>query len=148
MQDYKGYAKHIEASEKVYKWIDSRLIPYLKDHPEDQGEIEHIIDYLASPEAPNNIGSMMYDQAKKNAEKWLKTLMKRGANIKETEEDTEVVLDFNDGFKIVKLVGKNAFEREGTLMSNCVASYYGRSDTEVYSLRDKDNMPHCTFEAS
>ena len=30
-------------------------------------------------------------------------------------------------------------------MSHCVASYYGR-DVEIYSLRDKKNLPHCTLE--
>ena len=46
---------------------------------------------------------------------------------------------------MVKLKGKNAFEREGYLMRHCVSSYYGK-DTEVYSLRDKDNNPHATLE--
>ena len=30
-------------------------------------------------------------------------------------------------------------------MRHCVQSYYGK-DVEVYSLRDKDNVPHCTME--
>lgn len=147
MSDYHGYAKHIDAPDKVFKWIDARIIPFLEKNPEDQGEVEHIIDYLSSDDAPNNITAMTYDQAKTNTEKWTKTLIKRGENIKEKPGDTEIVLDFKDGFKIVKLVGKPAFEREGTLMANCVASYFGRKDTEIYSLRDESNMPHCTFEA-
>src|SRR5262249_15447219 len=52
---------------------------------------------------------------------------------------------FKDGFKIVQLVGKNAYEREGYLMRHCVASYHG-SSKEIYSLRDQDDMPHCTME--
>ncbi len=141
MQDYTEYAKHIGAPEKVLDWLKNRL-----GDNGNQEEIEHIIDYLASDEAPNNITAMTYAQAKKNTDKWVKTLMKRGEHIKESPEDTEVFLDFGDGFKIVKLVGKAAFEREGYLMRHCAASYAGRTDTEVYSLRDKDNMPHCTME--
>ena len=30
-------------------------------------------------------------------------------------------------------------------MRHCVASYHG-NNTEIYSLRDKNNMPHCTME--
>lgn len=66
MNDYHAYAKHIEAPEKVSAWITKRVGAYLKDHAEDQGEIEHIIDYLASADAPNNITAMTYEQAKKN----------------------------------------------------------------------------------
>jgi len=149
MADYNGYAKHIGAPQKVLTWITARVEPYLKDHSENQGEIEHIVDYLASPDAPNNITAMTYEQATQNAEKWLKTLQKRGEYIKEVEADIEVVLDFEDGFKIVKLIGKNAFDREGYLMAHCVGSYYERCNsgkTEIYSLRDKNNMPHATME--
>jgi len=30
-------------------------------------------------------------------------------------------------------------------MRHCVASYFG-TETDIYSLRDKDNVPHCTME--
>jgi len=61
------------------------------------------------------------------------------------ESDIELIKDFGDGFKIIKLVGENAYKREGFLMRHCVGSYYGRR-VEIYSLRDKENMPHCTME--
>jgi hypothetical protein len=59
--------------------------------------------------------------------------------------DYEVILDFKDGFKFVKLLSESCYQREGKLMSHCVASYYGRS-VEIYSLRDSSNNPHCTIE--
>ena len=72
--------------------------------PLKQDEIEHIIDYLASPDAPKkNLTAMAYPAALKNAEKWMKAQIKKGKHIKESEKDTEIVLDFEDGFKIVKL---------------------------------------------
>ena len=143
--DYLEYTKAFNGNEEVLYWVSHNLVNYLKDNKENQDEIEHIIDYLMSEDAPSRLKSMSYDEAKVNAEKWTKTQQKKGQHIKETPEDTEVVLDFKDGFKIVKLVGENAYKREGYLMRHCVASYYGNGKV-IYSLRDKDNMPHCTME--
>ena len=145
--NYLEYAKAFDASEKVIAWIKSNLKNYLektkKDIPQD--EVEHILDYLIMEGSSKNLELMSYPEAKKNTEIWTKKQIKKGEHIKELPTDTEIIYDFKDGFKIVKLIGKNAYEREGYLMSNCVASYYGNSK-EIYSLRDKDNTPHCTME--
>ena len=140
---YKKYAQHINANEFVLKWVDTTLNNYLKENKPTTEEVEHILDYLA--QEIKKISQMSYLEAKNNAEKWLKSQIKKGNDIVEKAEDTKIVLDFKDGFKIVQLIGENAYKREGFLMSHCVASYYGK-DVEVYSLRDKDNMPHCTME--
>ena len=140
---YLEYAKHVEGSEYVINWINHTLANYLEKHNPPTEEVEHIIDYLA--QTNKKISQMSYPEAKSNADKWTKSLQKKGINIKETEKDVEVVLDFNDGFKVVKLIGENAYKREGFLMRSCVASYYGKN-VEVYSLRDKNNIPHCTME--
>jgi len=146
MNKYIEYTKAFsQENEKVIQWLNSTCKNYLKTNPEVQDDIEHIIDYLTSEDAPNNIAGMSYEEAKKNTDKWNKSQIKKGKDITETESDTEVVLDFKDGFKIVKLVGENAYKREGFLMSHCVGGYYGNGK-EVYSLRDNKNMPHCTME--
>jgi len=140
-------------NKEIKQWIKSNLVNYLKTTEANQGEIEHIIDYFhARKEAYENKGKsfnlkkMSYKQAKDLAEKWIKTLKKKGRDIVETEVDTETVLDFKNGIRLVRLVGASAFKREGHLMSHCVASYYGKNDIEVYSLRDAKNNPHCTIE--
>ncbi|HOX21822.1 MAG TPA: hypothetical protein PLL10_00030 [Elusimicrobiales bacterium] len=84
---------------------------------------------------------------KKGAEKWTAALQKKGLKIEEKPEDVEVVKRWSGGFRMVKLVGKRAYDREGALMRHCVASYYGKDD-EIYSLRDKDNVPHATLSRS
>lgn len=132
--------------ESVKTWINKNLVNYLKKNPENQSEIEHIIDYLNSDKAPTELAGLQYEAAKNNAEKWVKALQKKGRNIVETEADTENVLIFEDGFKLVKLIEEVSFKREGTLMGHCVASYYNKSDCAVYSLRDLNNKPHCTVE--
>jgi hypothetical protein len=146
MKKYQEYIKAFGTNnEEVSYWIDHNLNNYLKTNPENQDDIEHILDYFMSDDAPKRLRPMSYTEAKINAEKWQKIQQKKGASIEEKPDDTETILDFNDGFRIVKLIGENAYKREGFLMSHCVASYYGNGK-EIYSLRDKDNMPHCTIE--
>ena len=143
LEQFQGYAKHIGADEFIMKWVNTTLRNYLEKERTIIEEVEHILDYLVI--SKKKILKMSYDQAKSNAEKWMKTQIKKGNNIVESPEDTKILLDFKDGFKIVQLVGENAYKREGFLMRHCAASYFGK-DVEVYSLRDKNNMPHATLE--
>lgn len=54
-------------------------------------------------------------------------------------------MDLGDGTKIVKLLTKKAYEREGFLMRHCLGGY-AVGNTTIYSLRDGSNSPHVTFE--
>ena len=133
------YAKNIGASDDIIQWINQRV--------EDKcnvSECEHIIDYLMSDKAPKKLVHATYKEMKSNCDKWTKSLIRKGKNIVETSKDTETIKDFGDGYKMVKLISKRSYEREGTLMRHCVSEYYGKDD-EIYSLRDKNNMPHCTI---
>ena len=113
---YTKYAKHLEASEKVVLWVETVLEKYLKKNSPTTKEVEHIIDFLISDETPKNLGRLSYLQAKEKTDTWNKKLIAEAKKIKESVSDTEVVLDFKDGFKIVRLVGENAYKREGTAM--------------------------------
>lgn len=145
------YLTNPNLNEKTKNWINVNLNNYLnkKNNNEDQTEIEHIIDYLNSDDAPKRIKYMSYDEAKAGATKWTEKLRKKAGNIVETEDSVELFMDFFDeGFKIVVLKDKSAYEREGNLMRHCVSSYYGSSDSNIYSLRDSNNNPHCTIEVT
>ena len=133
---------------KAIKWMDTVLAAQFKKQPESDTrvEIEHIIDFIVSDAAPKSLQMTSFDQMQEKARKWVEDLQKQGACIAETEADTEIVHDFGDGFKLVKLLGKAAFDREGSLMRHCVASYYGKSGIQVFSLRDAQNKPHCTMD--
>jgi hypothetical protein len=109
-----------------------------------QTETEHILDFLYSE--------------KKKFKLWLKTILEKTnawnkkliarASKKDNElewVDYSIEYDFKDWFKFVKLISKEAYNREWKLMSHCVASYYWR-DVNIYSLRDEKNLPHCTIE--
>lgn len=131
-------------------WINSNLANHLnkKGNKENVTEIEHIIDYLNSSEAPKRLKKMSYSQANNNANKWMKSQIKKGNQIDETQTDIEPFIKCDKGFVFVKLIGENAYKREGHLMRHCVASYYGSYSTSIYSLRDKNNNPHATIEVS
>jgi len=147
MTEYRNYAEFMNASEEVLWWVDNVLNAYLKNRKPNVSTVEHIIDFLVSDKAPKRLRKMSFKQAKESAEKWNKSLQKKGKNIKEADDDVELVLDFKDGFKVVKLIGKKAYEKEGAMMRHCVSSYYGKDD-EIYSLRDDKNEPHCTMSKS
>lgn len=145
MTDLNKYLVQVK-SEEVKYWIEHNLKNHLKTNPEQQGEIEHILDYMQSDKAPPRLKKMSYVQAKSNAQKWVKALKNKGKDVKETARDVKTILKLQDGMRLVQLKTKKAFEREGFLMSHCVASYHNKSGTKVFSLRDADNQPHCTIE--
>jgi len=136
------YAQGMNASPHVLDWLDRQ-----KGELGSQQEVEHIIDFLISEKAPKRLERATYEQMKVKAEQWVESLNKKAGGITELESDVEVALDFKDGFKFVKLVGENAYKREGLKMRHCVASYFGKDD-EIYSLRDENNEPHCTISRS
>ena len=145
MQNYILYIQEFHNSNPVeLEFVKNHLQKHLKDHEENQTEIETILDYLFAN--PIDISKIGYSTLLEKTEKWHKKL--QSVAIKDSEEeweDYEVFMDFGDGFKIVQLVSKESYEREGRLMSHCVSSYYGR-DSKIYSLRDSKNLPHATIE--
>lgn len=141
------YAKQINANQEVLNWCETILAAAAKKKQLDQTEVEHIIDFLASDAAPNRLRKMSYAQAKAGAEKWTKAQQKKGRNLIDGSDDLEVIHDFEDGTKIVKLLTKKAYQREGFFMAHCVGSYDPSSMT-VYSYRNAKNEPHATFEVA
>ena len=136
------------SKEETKTYINTTIAARLRKHPEtSQAEIEHILDYLESKEAPTRFLKMSYEVAKQQSEKWVERMKKKSGGVVETEQDVKVILkERNGGMRFVQLIGENAFKREGNLMSHCVAGYYGKANTKVYSLRDENNNPHCTIE--
>ena len=112
---------------------------------ESQDEVEHMLDFMFSNKH-KKLEWLSYKLILAKTKKWDIQLQKVSSKDNEVSwTDYEVYMDFDDGFKIVKLVSKKCYEREGKLMSHCVWSYYWR-DTTIFSLRDSKNNPHCTIE--
>lgn len=146
MTEVVNYAKGMNANTEVLGWIDSVYKNYAAKNPTSQ-DIEHIIDFLVSSAAPSRLRKMSYIDAKRKATEWSKTQQKKGKGLVDMPDDVEVIHDFLDGTKIVKLKTKKAFQREGFLMSHCVGGHSpDDKNCLIYSYRDKHNMPHATFE--
>ena len=142
------YFESLAPSEEVRAWYGTTLKNYLEKYPQTaQGVVEHVLDYLCSEKGPKKLRKMSFPQAKAKAEAWVKSLKKKGAHIKEQPSDVKAIHEFSNGSRIVQLLHKRAYQREGFLMSHCVGSYADKNVT-VYSYRDAKNMPHATFEVS
>lgn len=139
------YREH-EWSSEVRYWIEHNLKNYESKTNRQVIQAEHIIDYLLSNRSPKRLKKMSVLEALNNAEKWSKSLAKKGNNIIETSEDIKVIKDLGEGFRLVKLLTEDAYKREGAMIRHCVASYYNNSKCYIYSIRDSKNQSHCTLE--
>ncbi len=147
MNGYIEYVKGMGGSAEVQGWVETVLAKQCARRRVEQTEAEHILDYLISPAAPGRLRKMSYADAKVAADKWSAANQKKGRNIQESVADVEIIHDFMDGTRIVRLLTKGALQREGFLMSHCVGGYNPDSpEIHIYSYRDKNNMPHATFE--
>lgn len=152
-------AKSLTHNENIQNWINTVCKNEIKKiynrcHYENNGnyyseryqfknELEHIIDYLNSSRAPKRILQLSYQDAHRLSQEWIVWLNKKSSTY-EDENDIEVMCDLSDGYKLVSLITKQAYKREGKLMEHCVANH--SIDTMVYSVRTPENIPVCTIE--
>ena len=138
----------------VKDWLDRNLQNYLKKHGPDalkKHEIDHIVDWLQSPDSERQrkrLSRVSPADALKLANAWTKKLNKKFEQNKEKQRDEdgiEEIFTFDDDFKIVQLLSKYSYQREGNKMGHCVGGYHGRENF-IFSLRDQKNEPHCTIE--
>jgi hypothetical protein len=59
-------------------------------------------------------------------------------------DQSEIIYAYSDGWTIRRLHRKDDQLREGKLMQNCLRGAT-RTDVNCWSLRDPDNLPHCSF---
>lgn len=143
------YAQSLNANDEVLGWLRTTGKKELMRWREApwQGSLEHIIDYFVSGAAPKRLQKMSFADAKRKATEWSATNQKKGRGLTDGPDDLEVVHDFLNGTRIVRLKTKKALQREGFLMSHCVGGYSPDSEScHIYSYRDSRNMPHATFE--
>lgn len=147
MESVIGYAEGLGAKIEVLDWCKTTLVAAHRREPVSVSDAEHIVDFLMSADAPARLKRMSFAQAKASADAWTKKNQKLGRDIVDGEGDTELFMELDDGMRIVRLLTANAFKREGFLMRHCAGSYSPSSAT-IYSLRDRGNDPHVTFEVT
>ncbi len=131
-------------------------------------QLAHVYDWFTWLTQQDNIEAqrilekvpkLTIPMAIEKSEQWTEWLNKQASGI-EDEQGLESVMTFKDGYRIVKLISKDCYDREGKLMQHCVASFYnaraarmgrmnptvGSRQRVIYSLRDPENEPHVTME--
>jgi len=147
LEQLEEYATGINASQEVCEWLKTVGKKALYKKQATVGETEHVLDFLNSDAAPVRLRRMSFQDAKRKSVEWSERNQKKGRDLIDSSEDLELIHDFLDGKKIVRLKTKKAFQREGFLMNHCVGGYDNASqDCLIYSYRDSQNMPHATFE--
>ena len=148
LNDLISYAQGFsdQPKEEVIMWIESVGASKLKEGNVPIGDLEHIVDYLMSDSAPKRLRKMSYEQAKTATEKWVSANQKKGRHLEDSDGDIREVVSLERGYRIVELLTSSAYSREGSLMSHCLGGYDVDEDVKIYSLRDKNNNPHATFE--
>ena len=142
-----AYATGIGANAEVLEWCKIVLAATSRRERVSVADAEHIVDFLVSADAPSRLKRMSFAQAKAGAEAWDKKNQKHGRDLVDGPGDIEPFMELDDGMRIVKLLTAHAFKREGFLMRHCAGSMAPANAT-IYSLRDRSNEPHVTFEVT
>jgi hypothetical protein len=112
-----------------------------KEKYKEEPHFQDVLEYLIKNGYETKEIMFNFTQAKLKEELWIKSL-----NGKESTSQGLVsnILLLQNGFSIVQLKNQESRNYEGKLMRHCVSTY--TDESEIYSLRDKDNIPHCTLE--
>lgn len=114
--------------------------------PVFRGQIAHVLDlFLAKPWL--RLERLSVSDALLHAQRWDAELSRQVAVAEDLRGIRPVIL-YDNGWSWVQVLSKDALHREGAKMNHCVGSYYGRANVKIFSLRDKDNMPHVTLEVT
>lgn len=119
----------------------TKAIIRFKERYENQPDIDHVIDFLNYNFGHKKSINFNYQQALEKANQWVIEL---NSNKNLNEGKTEVIINFDNGMKLVHLLDQDSKNFEGICMRHCVSSYSNHEG--IYSLRDENNRPHCTFE--
>lgn len=126
-------------------WIDTVLKNYKERNScVLQSDIDHIFDWLENSNEKLSI-RMSFEQALEKANQWTSKINNLNEKGLTGPGKTKEVLLFDNGYKFISLVDEMSYNWEGHYMNHCVASYFG-GEGKIYSLRDKNNIPHCTIE--
>lgn len=145
----KGRVRAIETGTRMPVWFVPG--PGLSD------EVIMVVDWIAAldrldPRLAAKRGRIPYEHARSHALRWHAALAARpdGARDGVATDDPaghETALDLGGGWRWVRLASDLALDYEGRRMRHCVGDgAYDRFRTDIYSLRDPDNEPHCTLE--
>lgn len=142
--------------EVLFPWGSEACYMNMEDEPPViGGEIfvpSEVYDYLMfRVERGDNIERMSVPDAIRLSNQWHNSVARK--NLVDTENDIKTVMDFGDGYKVVRLLTANALDRESAMCSHCVGkggydALVATGTVKIFSLRDRENTPLATIEVS
>jgi hypothetical protein len=113
--------------------------------------LKHVIDYFEQLDDTElkKIYKQPYEIIINKVKEWdeyLASQMGKEQEKLEEGKDVQTLMTFPDGYRFVKLLSKKAYDVEGKQMGHCAASYSDRTDSILYSLKDKKNESHATIQ--
>lgn len=111
----------------------NHLADWCRDLPEDQLRIME--------------GHQSLKGLQQAARQWYKA-KKKADLLPKMRGGTEHVCQSDAEHEWVALLSSDAYANEGRAMGHCVGGYYGKPDSKVFSLRDKEGWPHLSAETS
>jgi len=128
---------------------------------EEQERTRRVVDWLRAARGPSlksDWSRMSFAQAEAAERAWVESNARAAqkrlaeeADAGADAEGTRTELELAGGWRWVSVFGAKALDREGALMRHCADSYaevVGEGMAQIYSLRDPNNQPQLTIEAS
>jgi hypothetical protein len=118
----------------------------------EKDRVGHIADYLNTLDERelSKLPKQTFADIEKKVAEWDKRLqrqMGKKAQFVEEGKDIATLEIFEDGFSIVRLLSKGAYNDEGKCMGHCVGSYNPKNKNQtILSLRGPDGESHATLE--
>lgn len=152
--------KKYQAKDSDPDWMKSNDPLVVSFSPQFRSEAREVVDYLNTVTGSINMNYMQAKNAAQRAQEQRMKEVEKELDKNETrhksilaEPGTEVVKDYGDGFKWVKLTSPEALKYESHIMKHCVGdeeqgyiSGVKSKKLMILSLRDKKNIPHVTIE--
>lgn len=133
------YVVAVPENDFVVKGLENHDLWRFNFDDDHEIDAQHMADYWATQPVKEIRCSV--EEALKHVAKWNAQLQVERLAIKDVGKLTLMDAELAGGsFCALKLESKTAYQHEGKRMSHCVASYWGRKDTEIYSVRRVSNM--------
>jgi hypothetical protein len=143
-----GEAAQLERARR----LDRDPVWFVPD-PSVREELSLVLDWIGAldeidPRLARKRDRISYEHARDHARRWHDRLAARDDDgVADDPAGVEAVFDLGGGWRWVRLRSAAALDYEGRRMRHCVGDgAYDRLRTDIYSLRDPDNMPCCTVE--
>lgn len=163
----KGLSTDLPSLEQTPDWVRQSLEQSREIHFFDPVQVrrrtlwkavENIVDWFnanwtADDPRLRRLDRMSFQEAVKQASAWKAKVDENPWAFTSDAKRVKTMMEFPNGWRIVKIISDIGLSREGALVGHCVggSTYQQKLKSgagEYYSLRDPENMPHATIEVN